>query len=139
MRPHLVHAQQLSQITSMWICLDSCPGYGGTMWVTGKGTSGVRYTAGNFGLGESQTDTIEAMSIQIAVRLPDAQVAFLDREVSQGHASSRAELVSKALNRMERERIAARDLEIIIASGGNPYSELEGMLEQLVATYPALD
>lgn len=79
------------------------------------------------------------MSTQIAVRLPDAQVAFLDREVSQGHATSRAELVSKALRRMEREHIAARDLDIIIASGGNPYSELEGMLEQLVATYPALD
>lgn len=79
------------------------------------------------------------MSTQIAVRLPDAQVAFLDREVSQGHATSRAELVSKALRRMEREHVAARDLDIIIASGGNPYSELEGMLEQLVATYPALD
>lgn len=79
------------------------------------------------------------MSTQIAVRLPDAQVAFLDREVSQGHATSRAELVSRALRRMERERIAARDLEIIIASGGNPYSDLEGMLEQLVATYPAID
>ena len=79
------------------------------------------------------------MSIQIAVRLPDAQVAFLDREVSQGHATSRAELVSRALRRMERERVAARDLEIIIASGGNPYSDLEGMLEQLVATYPAID
>lgn len=78
------------------------------------------------------------MSIQIAVRLPDEQVAFLDREISQGHASSRAELVSKALRRMERERIASADLEIIIASGGNPYSELEGMLEQLVATYPAI-
>ena len=76
------------------------------------------------------------MSTQIAVRLPDAQVAFLDREVSQGHASSRAELVSKALRRMERERIAAHDLEVIITSGGNPYSELEGMLEQLVTTYP---
>ena len=79
------------------------------------------------------------MSIQIAVRLPDAQVAFLDREVSQGHANSRAELVSKALRRMERERVAAKDLEVIIAAGGNPYSELEGMLEQLVPSYPAID
>lgn len=79
------------------------------------------------------------MSTQIAVRLPDEQVAFLDREVSQGHASSRAELVSKALRRMERERVAADDLEVIIASGGNPYSELEGMLEKLVDTYPAID
>ncbi len=79
------------------------------------------------------------MSTQIAVRLPDTLVAFLDREISQGHANSRAELVSRALRRMEREHVAARDLEIIIASGGNPYSELEGMLEQLVATYPAID
>jgi len=79
------------------------------------------------------------MSTQIAVRLPDAQVAFLDREISQGRASSRAELVSKALRRMERERLAARDLEIIIASGGNPYSDLEGMLEHLVGTYPTVD
>ncbi|HEY8883039.1 MAG TPA: ribbon-helix-helix domain-containing protein [Dermatophilaceae bacterium] len=76
------------------------------------------------------------MSTQIAVRLPDAQVAFLDREVSQGYARSRAELVSKALRRLERERLAAHDLEVIIASGGNPYSELEGMIEQLVETYP---
>jgi Arc/MetJ-type ribon-helix-helix transcriptional regulator len=79
------------------------------------------------------------MSTQIAVRLPDSQVAFLDREVSQGHASSRAELVSKALRRMERECAAVRDLDVIIASGGNPYSELEGMLEKLVTTYPAVD
>ena len=40
---------------------------------------------------------------------------------------------------MERERVAARDLEIIIASGGNPYPEMEGMLEQLVTTHPAID
>jgi Arc/MetJ-type ribon-helix-helix transcriptional regulator len=79
------------------------------------------------------------MSTQIAVRLPDAQVAFLDREISQGHAHSRAELVSTALRRMERERVAARDLQVIIAAGGNPYSDLEGMLEQLVTSYPELD
>jgi Arc/MetJ-type ribon-helix-helix transcriptional regulator len=78
------------------------------------------------------------MSIQIAVRLPDEQVAFLDRQISQGHASSRAELVSRALRRMERERVASADLEVIIASGGNPYSELEGMLGQLAATDPAI-
>ena len=78
------------------------------------------------------------MSIQIAVRLPDEQVAFLDREISQGHASSRAELVSRAWRRMERERVASADLEVIIASGGNRYSELEGMLGQLAATDPAI-
>jgi len=79
------------------------------------------------------------MSTQIAVRLPDEQVAFLDREVAQGHAGSRAQLVGKALRRMEREQVAAHDLEVIIASGGNPYSELEGMLEALASTYPGID
>ena len=65
-------------------------------------------------------------------------MAFLDREISQGHARSRAELVSRALRRMERERVGSADLEVIIASGGNPYSELEGMLGQLAATDPAI-
>ena len=89
--------------------------------------------------GESQTGIVWLMTTQIAVRLPDAQVAFLDREITLGHAKSRAELVARALRRMERERIAAGDLQIIIASGGNPYSELEGMLEQFVAGYPEID
>jgi len=53
-------------------------------------------------------------------------VAFPDREVARGHAGSRAQLVGKALRRMEREHVAAGDREVIIASGGDPYSELEG-------------
>gem|GEM_PF-1963533 len=73
------------------------------------------------------------------MRLPDAQLGFLDRQISQGHAHSRAELVSKALRRMQRERVAARDLQIIITSGANPNSELEGMLEQLATRDPELD
>jgi hypothetical protein len=79
------------------------------------------------------------MSTQIAAGLPDAQVAFPDCEVAQGHASGRAQLVRKALPRMEREPVAAGDLEVIIASGANPYPELEGMLEQLVGTCPGID
>lgn len=63
----------------------------------------------------------------------------MDREVAQGHAGSRAELVSRALRRMEREQVAAHDLEVIIASGGNPYPELEGMLDQLASSYPGID
>ena len=63
---------------------------------------------------------------------PTSRSRFLDREVAQGNVTSRAQLVSKALCRMERERVAAHDLEVTIASGGSPYSELAGMLEQLV-------
>ena len=46
------------------------------------------------------------MSTQIAVRLPDEMVAFLDHAVAQGKAASRAELVSAALEREMRRQAA---------------------------------
>lgn len=46
------------------------------------------------------------MSTQIAVRLPDEMVAFLDQAVAQGRAASRAALVGAALER-EMRRLAA--------------------------------
>lgn len=55
------------------------------------------------------------MSTQIAVRLPDNIVAFLDREVSQRHAPSRAAVVIRALEREQRRQIAARDAAILAA------------------------
>lgn len=39
------------------------------------------------------------MSTQIAVRLPDEMVAFLNRSVATGKASSRAALVAAAVER----------------------------------------
>ena len=53
------------------------------------------------------------MSTQIAVRLPDEMVAFLDGEVSSHRASSRAALVLRALERERRRQVAARDAEIL--------------------------
>ena len=53
------------------------------------------------------------MSTQIAVRLPDEMVAFLDGEVTSHRASSRAALVLRALERERRRQIAARDAEIL--------------------------
>jgi Arc/MetJ-type ribon-helix-helix transcriptional regulator len=53
------------------------------------------------------------MSKQIAVRLPDDLVAFVDDLVEHGEASSRAAVVSKALARELRTRIAVRDAEIL--------------------------
>ncbi len=53
------------------------------------------------------------MTTQIAVRLPDPVVAFLDREVSEGRVSSRAALVTSALEREMRRLLAERDAEII--------------------------
>lgn len=57
------------------------------------------------------------MTTQIAVRLPDEMVAFLDREVAAGHAASRAELVGAALEREMRRRAAQRDVEILRRRG----------------------
>jgi Arc/MetJ-type ribon-helix-helix transcriptional regulator len=56
------------------------------------------------------------MSIQIAVRLPDEIVEFLDREVNEHHAPSRAAVVLRALQREQRRRIAARDAAILANS-----------------------
>lgn len=56
------------------------------------------------------------MGIRIAVRLPDEIVAFVDREVSEGRAPSRAAVVLRALERERRREIAARDATILAAS-----------------------
>lgn len=50
---------------------------------------------------------------QISIRLPDEMVAFLDGEVKDHRASSRAALVLRALERERRRQIAARDAEIL--------------------------
>ena len=55
------------------------------------------------------------MSIQIAVRLPDEVVAFIDELVSHGEAASRAQVVSRALERERRRRGAERDAAIYAA------------------------
>ncbi len=57
------------------------------------------------------------MSTQIAVRLPDEMVAFLDQAVAQGKASSRAELVSAALEREMRRQAAEADATILRQHG----------------------
>ena len=57
------------------------------------------------------------MSTQIAVRLPDEMVIFLDQAVAQGRAASRAALVSTALEREMRRQAAERDAEILRKRG----------------------
>lgn len=53
------------------------------------------------------------MSRQIAVRLPDDLVAFVDRLVSDGEAHSRAVVVARALDRERRRDAAGRDAAIL--------------------------
>lgn len=58
-----------------------------------------------------------SMSTQIAVRLPDEMVAFLDRAVAQGKVPSRAALVSSALEREMRRQAAEADAAILRQQG----------------------
>lgn len=57
------------------------------------------------------------MSTQIAVRLPDTMVDFLDRAVAEGQAPSRAALVARALEREMRRLAAERDAELLREKG----------------------
>ena len=59
------------------------------------------------------------MSTQIAVRLPDEVVAFLDRSVASGKAASRAALVASALEREMRRQLAERDAELLGEAGAS--------------------
>lgn len=67
------------------------------------------------------------MSKQIAVRLPDDLVEFVDEIVDSGRERSRAAVVSRALERERRRLAAERDAEILAASGPDP--ELAGLAE----------
>ena len=67
------------------------------------------------------------MSVQIAVRLPDDLVAFVDERVGAGLEPSRAAVVTRALQRERRRAIATRDAEILAASGPDP--DLDGLAD----------
>lgn len=57
------------------------------------------------------------MSTQIAVRLPDDVVRFLDRAVADGKAPSRAALVTAALEREMRLLAAQHDAAVLAREG----------------------
>jgi len=70
------------------------------------------------------------MSKQIAVRLPDELVDFVDEIVVSGGGRSRAAVVTRALERERRRAVAARDAEILARTGPDP--ELAGLAEHAV-------
>lgn len=57
------------------------------------------------------------MSKQVTVRLPDALVDFIDERVHSGEAASRAAVVSAAVERERRRRLADRDVVILTTPG----------------------
>ncbi len=57
------------------------------------------------------------MSTQIAIRLPDEMVAFLDRTVASGEASSRTAAVASAVEREMRRLLAEQDARVLQRQG----------------------
>jgi Arc/MetJ-type ribon-helix-helix transcriptional regulator len=72
------------------------------------------------------------MSKQIAVRLPDDIVEFVDGQVSAGNAASRAAVVSRALERERRRAIAARDAAILAETGDD--ADMQNLAEHVLDT-----
>jgi Arc/MetJ-type ribon-helix-helix transcriptional regulator len=75
------------------------------------------------------------MSKQIAVRLSDELVEFVDAVVARGRERSRAAVVTRALERERRRVIAERDAAILAGTGPDP--ELAGLAEHALGV--ALD
>jgi Arc/MetJ-type ribon-helix-helix transcriptional regulator len=74
------------------------------------------------------------MSKQIAVRLSDDLVEFVDAVVGSGQQPSRAAVVARALERERRRAIAGRDAEILVATGPDP--DLVGLAEFAAGVVP---
>ena len=77
------------------------------------------------------------MSKQIAVRLPEELVDFVDEVVDSGGGRSRAAVVTQALERERRRAVAARDVRILARSGPDP--ELAGLAEHAAGLRSELD
>jgi Arc/MetJ-type ribon-helix-helix transcriptional regulator len=70
------------------------------------------------------------MSTQIAVRLPDDLVTFVDGLVTQGDATSRAAVVTRALERERRRSVAERDAAILARTGAD--ADLDSLAQYAV-------
>ncbi|PZS28029.1 MAG: antitoxin [Pseudonocardiales bacterium] len=72
------------------------------------------------------------MTRQIAVRLPNDIVEFIDGVVEQGEASSRAVVVARAIDRERRRQIAERDANILARAGSD--ADLDQLAEHAART-----
>ena len=77
------------------------------------------------------------MTKQIAVRLPDDLVDFLDERVSSGDEASRASIVARALSRERRRLATLKDVEILRRLGEDP--ELVEFAESASRDRPSFD
>jgi Arc/MetJ-type ribon-helix-helix transcriptional regulator len=77
------------------------------------------------------------MSRQIAIRLPEELVDFVDSQVEEGRAKSRAAVVTKALARERRREAAQRDADIL--SRGEDDEDLTALARYLAHRPTNLD
>lgn len=77
------------------------------------------------------------MSTQIAVRLPDELVSYLDEIARSEPGSSRAAVIRAALERDRRVRQAERDVRILMETGD--YEDFEGLNDYARRNPPPLD
>lgn len=74
------------------------------------------------------------MSTQIAVRLPDDLVAYVDKAVAAGRVRSRADLVARLIERDARRQRAEDDLALLISKGLTDYPEALAIARATAAT-----
>jgi Arc/MetJ-type ribon-helix-helix transcriptional regulator len=73
------------------------------------------------------------MSKQIAVRLPDDLVDFVDTLIKDGKAKSRATVVTRALERERRRVIAAQDAAILAGAGADTDAEMDDLARHVAS------
>lgn len=79
------------------------------------------------------------MSIQIAIRVEDGELATLDAEVAEGRAANRSEAVRQGIARLQRDRRYRGEEAVLVElarRGESVYPDLDGMLD---LPRPALD
>lgn len=77
------------------------------------------------------------MSTQIAVRLPEELVQYIDDLVERRIVKSRADFVAKAIAREQRHRGALADVEVLKRLGNDP--DLDALAEYQAAHPIELD
>lgn len=79
------------------------------------------------------------MSTQIAVRLPDDLVAYVDHAVATGRVKSRAELVSRLIARDARRQRAEEDLQRLVEQGALDSPETNAIVDAALDTTLPID
>lgn len=79
------------------------------------------------------------MSAQIAVRLDDDDVEFIDELLAGSRYSSRADVVRRGLALLRRQEAAHREVAVLASIDGPIYPDLEPMHEYLSRHRPSLD